>query len=60
MINVAGIAQLVEQRIRNARVTCSSHATSSIENDGETRHFCYNHNCLLQNNIMIQLTSKQF
>ena len=25
----AGVAQLVEQRIRNAQVTCSSHATSS-------------------------------
>ena len=27
----AGVAQLVEQRIRNAQVTCSSHATSSIK-----------------------------
>ena len=27
---VAGIAQLVEQRIRNAQVACSSHVSSSI------------------------------
>ena len=28
---IAGVAQSVEQRIRNAQVTCSSHATSSID-----------------------------
>ena len=27
----AGVAQLVEQRIRNAQVACSSHVTSSRE-----------------------------
>ena len=29
--NFAGIAQLVEQRIRNAQVACSSHVSSSIK-----------------------------
>ena len=36
----AGVAQLVEQRIRNAQVTCSSHATSSI-NVEQNRSFAY-------------------
>ena len=29
--NNAGIAQLVEQRIRNAQVACSSHVSSSMK-----------------------------
>ena len=33
---IAGVAQLVEQRIRNAQVTCSSHATSSMGQSKKT------------------------
>ena len=30
-MNIAGLAQLVEQRIRNAWVECSNHLTGTIE-----------------------------
>ena len=42
-INPAGVAQLVVQRIRNAQVTCSSHATSS------RKRACFN---LVKNHLL--------
>ena len=43
-VQVAGIAQSVEQLIRNQQVVCSSHITSSMKNPcilNEYRDFCF-------------------